>query len=103
MLSKIKQKRHVFLFYFLFYFRYKEECHTIASQSETKIKELKQKIDNLRERNEKLQSEIADVKRKESEVCLIIKKIFSFKIFYLDGSNTCKEYKSYESIRRSFT
>jgi len=55
-----------------FFLRYKEECHTIASQSETKINELKQKIDNLRGRNEKLQSEINDVKRKESEVCLII-------------------------------
>jgi phosphoglycerate-specific signal transduction histidine kinase len=52
-----------------FYVRYKEECHIIASQSETKISELKQKIENLRERNEKLQSEIGDVKRKEAEVC----------------------------------
>ena len=49
--------------------RYKEECHTIASQSETRISELKQKIENLRGRNEKLQSEIRDVKRKEAEVC----------------------------------
>lgn len=48
--------------------RYKEECHTIASQSETKIHELKQKLENLRARNEQLQSEIADVKRKEAEV-----------------------------------
>ncbi|UJR30782.1 hypothetical protein I4U23_018302 [Adineta vaga] len=47
--------------------KYKEECHTIASQSETKINELKQKIDNLRGRNEQLQSEIGDVKRKEAE------------------------------------
>jgi len=52
--------------------RYKEECHTIASQSETKINELKQKIENLRGRNEKLQSEIGDVKRKEAEVCCIL-------------------------------
>ena len=50
-------------------FRYKEECHTIASQSETKIQELKQKIENQRTRNEQLQSEIGDVKRKEAEVC----------------------------------
>jgi len=56
------------LIYLFFNLRYKEECHTIASQSETKISELKQKIDNLRGRNEQLQSEIADVKRKEAEV-----------------------------------
>ncbi len=61
---------------FLFYLRYKEECHTIASQSETRINELKQKIDNLRGRNEQLQSEINDIKRKEAEVCLIINYIY---------------------------
>jgi len=38
--------------------------------------ELKQKIDNLRERNEQLQSEINDIKRKEAEVCLIINYIY---------------------------
>lgn len=52
------------------YLRYKEECHTIASQSETRINDLKQKIENLRSRNEQLQSDVADVKRKEAEVCL---------------------------------
>lgn len=51
------------------YLRYKEECHTIASQSETRINDLKQKIENLRSRNEQLQSDVADVKRKEAEVC----------------------------------
>lgn len=55
--------------------RYKEECHTIASQSETRINELKQKIENLRSRNEKLQSDVADVKRKEAEVCVFVKEI----------------------------
>ena len=48
--------------------RYKEECHMIASQSETKISDMKQKMENLRARNEQLQSEVADVKRKEAEV-----------------------------------
>ena len=52
--------------------RYKEECHTIASQSELKMSELKQKMENLRGRNEQLQSEIGDVKRKEAEVCFLI-------------------------------
>jgi len=55
--------------------RYKEECHTIASQSETRINELKQKIENLRSRNEKLQSDVTDVKRKEAEVCVFVKAI----------------------------
>lgn len=40
----------------------------IASQSETKISDMKQKMENLRARNEQLQSEVADVKRKEAEV-----------------------------------
>ena len=64
-----KPKVHRFIEIITFDFRYKEECHTIASQSETKIKELKDKIDNLRGRNEQLQSEVTDVKRKETEVC----------------------------------
>ncbi|CAF1207838.1 unnamed protein product [Rotaria sordida] len=54
--------------------KYKEECHTIASQSETTITELKQKVDNLRSRNEQLQSEIVDVKRKEAEMDRILSK-----------------------------
>ncbi|CAF5162960.1 unnamed protein product, partial [Rotaria sp. Silwood1] len=53
---------------------YKEECHTIASQSETTINELKQKIDKLRSRNEQLQSEIGDVKRKDAEMDRILAK-----------------------------
>ncbi|CAF2498829.1 unnamed protein product [Rotaria sp. Silwood2] len=54
--------------------KYKEECHTIASQSETTINGLKQKIDNLRSRNEQLQSEIGDVKRKDAEMDRILTK-----------------------------
>ncbi|CAF3464004.1 unnamed protein product [Rotaria sp. Silwood1] len=54
--------------------KYKEECHTIASQSETTINELKQKIDKLRSRNEQLQSEIGDVKRKDAEMDRILAK-----------------------------
>ncbi|CAF3415486.1 unnamed protein product [Rotaria socialis] len=54
--------------------KYKEECHTIASQSETRINDLKQKIDNMRGRNDQLQSEVADVKRKEAEMDRILAK-----------------------------
>ncbi|CAF1444902.1 unnamed protein product, partial [Didymodactylos carnosus] len=46
--------------------KYKEECHTITAQSEMKINEFRQNIDNLKNRNNQLQSEIADVKRKEA-------------------------------------
>lgn len=56
--------------------RYKEECHAIASQSETKIKELKDKVENQRSRNEHLQAEVADIKRKEAEVRCARKTIF---------------------------
>jgi outer membrane murein-binding lipoprotein Lpp len=52
----------------LVYSRYKEECHTIASQSETKMNELKGKIDHLHARNTQLQSDMADIQRKDAEV-----------------------------------
>jgi hypothetical protein len=51
-------------------FRWKEECHSITTQSEHRISEMKKTIENLKIYNEGLISDLQEAKRKEYEVLL---------------------------------
>lgn len=85
----------------IFRSRYKEECHMIASQSETKISELKQKIEHLRNRNDQLQSDMADLQRKDTEVTGW-KHLFDWRRFVVsDESNLDEECQSNQNLRRA--
>ena len=52
--------------------RWKEECHMITNQSESKFNEMKKNFENLRQHNEKLIADLHLLKQKEIEVIFCV-------------------------------
>jgi hypothetical protein len=48
--------------------KWKEECHSITNQSEAKFAEMKKNFENLMSNNEKLTSDLYELRQKELEV-----------------------------------